>query len=106
MTDTSKMEAGDFAQGLRRIRRRRWYIWGLVGAYLPLMLLAVGSAPSLAAAGWVFAGWFLVLSAAVMAAALARCPRCGNRFHLQGMSLVPSRRCLHCGLPVNADRRG
>jgi hypothetical protein len=102
MTETNPAA---LATGLQRIRRRRWYVWGLILVYLPFMVMAVGVLPSPAAAGAAFAGWFVVLSAAVMAAALARCPQCGNRFHLQGMTLAPTRRCLHCGLPLTADRR-
>jgi hypothetical protein len=105
MAENTKTDSGALVPGLRRIRRRRWYVWGLIVAYLPLMLLAIGARPNLTMAGAAFGGWFALLFAAAMAAALARCPGCGNRFHLHGMTLLPSRRCLHCGLPVNADRR-
>ncbi|MBE0597973.1 MAG: hypothetical protein IH614_11955 [Desulfuromonadales bacterium] len=101
--ESAKM-GGELGPGLGRIRRRRWYVWGLVAAYLPTMLIAIGATSSLAAGGVAFAVWFLLLSTAVMAAALARCPRCGNRFHLDGMTLLPTRRCLHCQLPIRGDR--
>lgn len=103
MTQSTKTE-GSLGPGLRRIRRRRWYVWGLILLYLPVMVLAIGGASSLAAGGVAFAIWFVLISAAAMAAALARCPQCGDRYHLDGMTLLPTRRCLHCQLPLGADK--
>jgi hypothetical protein len=35
---------------------------------------------------------------------LSKCPRCGNYFHLHGMTLLILRKCLHCQLHINADK--
>ena len=34
-----------------------------------------------------------------------KCPRCGNLFHVNGLIPMYFRRCLHCGLPLNADKK-
>jgi hypothetical protein len=33
--------------------------------------------------------------------ALSKCPRCGNYFHMHGMSLLILRKCLHCQLHIS-----
>jgi hypothetical protein len=53
----------------------------------------------------VFFGWFLLLLIAAGVSAAARCPRCGNYYHVNGLILLYLRRCLHCQLHITADRR-
>ena len=98
-------EAVDFGPGLRRVRRRRWYLWGVIVGYLPAMWLSLRFLTLSQTISTVFVGWFVLLFVAALVAAVARCPRCGNYFHLNGMTLLYLRRCLHCQLHVNADRQ-
>ena len=97
--------AADFEPGLRLIRRRRCYLWGVILVYLPAMWLTLKVSSSHRTAGAVFAVWFILLFVAALVSAVARCPRCGNYFHMHGMTLFYFRRCLHCQLHVNADRK-
>jgi hypothetical protein len=34
---------------------------------------------------------------------LSKCPRCGNYFHLHGMTLLVLRKCLHCQLHISEN---
>lgn len=96
---------GEFGRGLRSIRRRRRYVWGIIAVYLPVMWGAL-RVSSFHAASIAFGVWLLLLCICVFAAALCRCPACGNYFHMHGLTLLFCRRCLHCNLHLNADRRG
>ncbi len=99
------MPKASFAQGLARIRRRRWCLWGLLLVYLPAIALSLRLTRSDAATGVVFAVWFALLLAASCAASFARCPRCGEYFLVHGFVPLFVRRCVHCGLGLTADRR-
>jgi len=87
--------------GLKEIRRRRWYLWTIILVYLPLM----GMAMTYRVVSVTFACWFFVMLAIAIYAAVSRCPRCGNYFHMHGMTLLYYRKCLHCQLHVSADKR-
>ncbi len=99
------VEAVEYAPGLRRIRRRRWVLWSIILIYVPVMWFTLGLSSAFSTLGSVFAGWFILLFAAAMVTALARCPRCGNYFHVHGLTFLCLRRCLHCQLHLKADRR-
>ena len=88
-------------QGLQTVRRRRWYLWLIILVYMPLMITAV----KFSSAGAAFLFWCLVMVVIVGYSALARCPRCGNYFHMHGLTLLYLRKCLHCQLHVCADKR-
>lgn len=88
-------------KGLKTVRRRRWYLWTIILAYMPLM----GMAMSYKAVSEAFIAWFVVMFAIAFYAAIVRCPRCGNYFHLNGLTLLYVRKCLHCQLHVVADKR-
>lgn len=92
--------------GLRRIRRRRWYLWLVLIIYLPTMWITQEITQSFNGSLPVFFIWCLVLVVVMSFCAVARCPRCGNYFHVNGMSLLLLRRCLHCQLHLNADKKG
>ena len=94
-----------FRSGLTRIRRRRWILWGTLLGYLPAIWLSLRITRSDAATGVVFGVWFAVLLVASCTASFAACPRCGNYFHVHGFVPLFTRRCLHCGLHVCADKR-
>ena len=99
------MSESDIAKGLARIRRRRWFLWGTLLVYLPAIWLSLRITRSDAATGVVFGVWFVVLLVASCTASFAACPRCGNYFHVHGFVPLFTRRCLHCGLHVSADKR-
>jgi len=91
--------------GLKAIRRKRWYLWFIIVLYLPLMAAAMKMLPSFTAVMYVFIFWFILMFIIALNAAIARCPHCGNYFHLHGMTLLYLRKCLHCQLHVCADKR-
>jgi len=89
-------------RGLKSIRRRRWCLWLIILAYLPLMGIAIKMFNGVLV-GFLF--WLVIMFAIAFFAALARCPRCGNYFHMKDMTLLYLRKCLHCQLHVSADKR-
>lgn len=95
----------DYGPGLRTIRRRRRYLWLEIIVYLPAMWTTMQIAPAYPVLATVFVIWFILLWVVVGYSALARCPRCGNYFHMHGMTLLYLRRCLHCQLRINADKK-
>ncbi len=92
-------------EGLRKIRRRRLYLWGIILVYLPAMYAAIFLTDSYKIIGTVFLAWVVLLTFFATMAASARCPRCGNYFHMHGMTLLYLRKCLHCQLHINADKK-
>lgn len=92
--------------GLRQIRRRRWFLWVLVLAYAPLMMVALAAAESQQVVMIAFGIWVLLVILAVALMTLARCPRCGHCFHMSGYLFRPVRRCFECGLHLTADKQG
>lgn len=92
-------------RGLSRIRRRRWLLWLVLIVYLPTMAATQKITGSFNDSLPVFFIWFLVLLAVMAYSALARCPRCNNYFHVNGMILLYLRNCLHCQLHLNADKK-
>lgn len=91
--------------GLHDIRLRRRWFWLFFWAYLPAMAI-------IAMLGdWVFPwaafAWMGFFLGASMYVWVSRCPRCGERFHYRrGFSNPWTRKCLHCGLHLRADRNG
>lgn len=101
MTDMQELSAG-----LKKIRQRRWLLWITIAAYLPAMMIALQSE-----GGWntvikAFIVWLVILCVVVGMAVVIRCPECGNCFHTHGPTFFPVRRCVHCGLHVQADKKG
>ncbi len=95
----------NYTAGLKKIRFRRLLLWLVIGAYLPAMTIALESPDYRRWAATVFVSWILLLIFFVGYACLARCPRCKELFHTHGPTFLPLRRCLHCALHVNADKR-
>ncbi|MBN2332112.1 MAG: hypothetical protein JXO49_08510 [Deltaproteobacteria bacterium] len=96
----------DFGPGLKKIRQRRWLLWLLILIYVPAMMVALKYPGGYDMAIKVFIAWIILLCIAVWLAAVIRCPDCGNYFHTNGPTFFPARRCLHCGLHINADKKG
>lgn len=92
--------------GLRRIRRRRSLLWGVMLVYLPEMWITLQITKSRTPLLVVYCVWFVLLWNSAVLVAFARCPRCGNYFHTKGLRFLPfyARSCRHCGLGVNEDK--
>jgi hypothetical protein len=105
MAEDEKGEGTEQAKGLRTIRRRRWYLWGLLLVYIPAIWISLEVTGSDRKTAYVFAVWFVLVFAAILAAAVVRCPRCGDPFHLSGVLPMFFRSCRHCGLDLRADRK-
>ena len=88
-------------RGLRTLRRKRWFLWGLLLGYLPVIWLSLELTGSDRATGVVFALWICLVFIAVMVAAYATCPACGKNFHLHGVMPLWVRHCVHCGQPLS-----
>ncbi len=97
-------EQPELGPGLRMIRRRRWFLWALIIAYVPAIWLSLELTGSDMVTGGVFAVWLIFVCIAIVLGALAKCPRCGNYFHVHGLTLLYLRKCLHCQLHVSADK--
>ncbi len=95
----------EYGPVLKKIRRRRLWLWLVIAVYLPAMKLALDSPDYRFWAGLVFWSWLVLLILAVGFACVMRCPRCGKLFHTHGPTFLPLRRCLHCALHINADKR-
>jgi hypothetical protein len=95
----------DYGPRLRNIRKRRWCLWLEIIVYLPAMMVVMKIAPTFRPMAVAFGIWFALLWVVVGYSALARCPRCGNYFHMHGMTLLYLRTCLHCQLHLTADKR-
>ena len=92
------------SRGLAAIRRRRWWLWSVLIIYLPTMWTTQKITHSFSGSMPVFFLWFVALLCVMAYSATACCPRCGNYYHMQGMVLLYLRKCLHCQLPLSADK--
>lgn len=105
MSNESPEDPRTYREQLKRIRARRWFLWGIILVYLPAMMIALRQPNYKTWVTVVFASWIILLIIAVAFACVIRCPRCGECFHTHGPTFLPFRRCLHCALHVNADKR-
>ncbi|PLX97047.1 MAG: hypothetical protein C0622_13740 [Desulfuromonas sp.] len=105
MDEYKPTNSPDYIPGLKKVRSRRLFLWLVIIVYLPAMMLALDSPDYKTWVAVVFVTWLVLLIVAVAFACLVRCPRCGNCFHTHGPTFLPFRRCLHCSLHVNADKR-
>jgi len=98
-------EESQYGPGLRALRRQRCLLWGVILLYVPQMWITAQLTHSNRAVGVAFGIWFIFLVKAGLPVAFAPCPRCGNYFHLKNFNTLYVRRCRHCGLHINADRK-
>jgi len=105
LDEPEELDPQELRAGLKKIRRRRWFFWIIIMAYLPAMLIALRTPQSTQAVGIVFVVWVLLLIVAVTLMALVRCPQCGNCFHMNGYMFRPVRKCFHCRLHLTADKK-
>ena len=86
------------------IRRRRWYLWGLILIYMPVSVMTLQLTQSYKATGFVILIWVILLCIVVTLVAIAKCPRCGNSFHMRNSAITFFRKCRYCGLHLCADK--
>lgn len=101
---SKELSPEELRPGLTTVRRRRLFLWVVLVMYLPTMWCAQRIVGSFNGAMPVFFAWVGLLVLAAGISAVAKCPRCGNYYHVNGMALLYLRKCLHCQLPINADR--
>jgi len=94
-----------YASGLSRLRRRRWFFWVVILIYLPSIWLSLRITNSDRQTAKVFVVWLVLVFVSCLFAAAGKCPRCGNLFHVNGLTPLFLRRCLHCGLHITADKK-
>jgi hypothetical protein len=99
------MDASLYGPGLGTIRRRRLYLWCLILIYLPATVATLQQTQSYKATGFVFLVWLILLCIVVALTAIAKCPQCGNNFHMYNSDLHYPRKCRHCGLHLCADKK-
>ena len=92
MNEKSTTENVAIMAGLKKVRSRRWLLWGVILIYIPGMMIALELQAPSRVMGWLFGLWVLLLCIVVALATVVKCPRCGKPYHTK---------CVHCGLPVN-----
>ncbi len=102
--DISPVDPVAYMKVMRTTRRRRTYFFATVLLYIPALVITYLISPTNRAMGTVFVIWVAALIIVTFLAALSKCPRCGNYFHMHGMTLLFLRKCLHCQLHINADK--
>jgi len=90
--------------GLTAIRRRRLILWATILLYLPGLLLVLELQLPSATMAKLFVFWVFLLCIAVGLATVVKCPRCRKPYHTNGPTFLPLGKCLHCGLPLRADK--
>lgn len=105
MDANQPVDESSFRPALNLIRRRRKYFFATIAAYLPAMWAINKLSPTYRSFGIGIGVWVVVLFTTALMSAVTRCPRCGNYFHVHGMTLLYLRKCLHCQLHINADKR-
>ena len=93
-----------YGPALKLIRRRRKYFFGVILIYIPAVWIIHGISPANRTMFTTIGVWIVLLLITCLMSAVTRCPRCGNYFHVHGLSMLYLRRCLHCQLHINADR--
>jgi hypothetical protein len=105
MAQQPPVDPREYREGLKKVRQRRLWLWLVIIVYLPAMMIALRQPNYKTWAALAFCIWIVLLIIVVAFACLVRCPRCGECFHTHGPTFLPLRRCLHCSLHVNADKR-
>ena len=105
MEEPIPVDPAIIAAGLRNIRKRRWFLWSLIIVYVPAVWISLTVTRSDRATAVVFGVWLVLLIVAVFFVTTAKCPRCGNLFHMHGITPLYLRNCLHCQLHVCTDKK-
>ena len=98
--DKHPVDQETYEKILRQTRRRRKYFFCTVLVYIPALLVTYKISPTNRAMGTVFCIWVGILIVVTFLAAVSKSPRCGNYIHVNGMTLLILRKCLHCQLHI------
>ena len=99
MADTTTTE---FSERLAGIRLRRTILWTVFISYIPVIWVALKiGGDGLAIVVGIL--WLLMASAGGVMVSFSLCPRCGNRFHMKGISTSWGSRCVHCKLGLDGQ---
>lgn len=101
--ESSPVDHVAYEKIMKNTRRRRKYFFGTVLIYIPALLITYQISPTNRAMGTLFGIWVAFLIVSTFLVALSKCPRCGNYFHMHGMTLMILRKCLHCQLHITTD---
>lgn len=104
MTEKAAVDPVVLHRGLNKVRSRRWMLWSVILVYMPVLVVALEMGATGSLMGKLFALWFVLLCVVVGLATVVKCPACGLPFHTNGPTFLPVRKCVHCGLAVNADK--
>jgi hypothetical protein len=88
---------------LKKTKRRRAFFFGTLFMYIPAVVITYQISPTNRTMGTLFGCWVVILIVSTVLVSLCKCPRCGNYFHLHGITLLVLRRCLHCQLHISSD---
>lgn len=102
--ESNPVNQESYAKILKNTRIRRRFFFGTVLVYIPALLLTHQASPTNRAMGIMFGIWLVFLIISTFLVALSKCPRCGNYFHMHGLTLLILRKCLHCQLHISTDR--
>jgi hypothetical protein len=102
--ESSPVDQMAYAKILKSTRSRRKFFFTTVLIYIPALLIMHQISPTNRAMGTLFGIWLVVLIISTFLVALSKCPRCGNYFHMHGMTLLILRKCLHCQLHISTDK--
>jgi hypothetical protein len=91
-------------QGLSKVRQRRWILWATILIYIPGLLIVLDMQASSGTMAKMFALWLALICVSIGLATVVKCPRCNNTYHTNGPTFLPVRKCVHCGLHLNADK--
>ena len=101
--EESPVDLVEYKNVMKITRRRRKYFFGTMLIYIPAILVTYKIMPTNRAMGAVFGVWLIMLIYFTFLVALSKCPRCGNYFHMHGLTLLILRKCLHCQLHISTD---
>ena len=106
MEEKKTEDFSKFTLELSKLRRRRWFLWGVILVYVPFIWLAPQLTNSGCQTSTVFIVWFIFVLVSGILVATGKCPRCGNYFHIKGLAPLYLRsQCLHCSLHITADKK-
>ncbi len=93
----------DLPARLAAIRTRRRFLWTVFATYIPVIWFALKiGGDNLALVVGIL--WLVMASAGGILVSFALCPRCGDRFHMKGISTSWGGRCVHCKLSLSKEK--
>lgn len=99
----AETESQDLPARLAGIRNRRMFLWLVFASYIPAIWFALKiGGDTLAAVVAIL--WLSMSATGGVLVSFAICPRCGNRFHMKGISTSWGSRCVHCKLSLSEGK--